>query len=69
VNGATRSIARGNLAGKALPLDAGTNLVEFRFRSPIRTLSFFLVALNSLAWLLWTLRAVFLLAWHGGEQP
>jgi hypothetical protein len=68
VNGAPRSIARGRLQGKELPLDAGTNVVEFRYSSPIRTLSFFLVALNSLAWLLWTLRTAFLLALRGGVE-
>jgi len=65
VNGTARPIDHGNPKVKALSLDAGTNIVDFRYASPLRTLSFILVALNSLTWLLWTLATTFRLALRG----
>jgi hypothetical protein len=66
VNGTPREIAKGNGVYKAIPLDAGVNLVEFRYRSPLRTASFFIVGANALLWLLWAIGdAVRRAAWGG----
>ncbi len=52
VNGKPVTVERANLACKAVPLEAGENVVEFRFRSPLRRLCFALVGLNSLLWMI-----------------
>ena len=66
VNGAPREIAKANPASKEVALDAGINVVEFRYRSPVRTASSFLVGLNALFWLLWTIGSAALRAAPGG---
>jgi len=65
VNGTPREIARAQIAYQALRIDAGVNVVDLRCGSPLRTLSFFLLGVNSLFWLLWTLRTVVLLSARG----
>jgi hypothetical protein len=52
VNGRNAPVARAFLAYKAVPVTAGTNDVEFRFKSPARTWTFRLAALNALLWVL-----------------
>ena len=65
VNGRPVPVRRGNLAYKAVPLEAGENLVEFRFRDPVRT-----IALRALHWnqILW-LAALAWLAWRLLRRP
>jgi hypothetical protein len=50
VNGRAVPVARGFLAYKAVPLDAGPNEVEFRIRSPLRLWTFRLGAVNATLW-------------------
>jgi hypothetical protein len=67
VNGAPRGIAKANFSDKAVRLEEGRNVVEFRCRSPLRTAAFLLVGLNALLWLLWTFAAAARLASRGGR--
>jgi hypothetical protein len=50
VNGKDVAVARAFLAYKAVRLDAGTNVVEFRMRSPARIWTFRLAAGNATLW-------------------
>jgi hypothetical protein len=52
VNGREVPVARAFLAYKAVPLDAGANVVEFRIRSPLRVWTFRLAAANAGAWVI-----------------
>ncbi len=51
VNGKDVPVARAFLAYKAVPLEAGSNVVEFRMKSPVRVWTFRLAALNAGLWL------------------
>lgn len=51
VDGTATTVHRANLAYKAVQLHSGRNLVEFRFRSPVRSAARMLVALASLLWI------------------
>jgi len=50
VNGWPVGVERGFLAYKAIPLQPGANVVEFRFTSRSRALSLILLQANSIAW-------------------
>jgi len=63
VNGRPAPVLRANLAYKAVQLTEGRNIVEFRFRSPLRTLSSLVLAVLSFLGIVWLLREVSLLAW------
>jgi hypothetical protein len=52
VNGRTVPLKRAQIAYKAVPLDAGDNVVEFRFRAPVRAACFVVVSLHSAACIL-----------------
>jgi hypothetical protein len=62
VDGVMTPVERANLAYKAVRLHPGKNVVEFRFRDPLRTACGVGVALLSLGWIVllagWTLRAL-----------
>jgi hypothetical protein len=62
VDGAATPVERANLAYKAVRLHPGKNVVEFRFRAPLRTACGVLVAILSLGWLIlavvWTINAL-----------
>jgi hypothetical protein len=66
VNGAPREIRESPEGGKAVRLDPGTNLVQFHYRAPLRSAAFFLLALNGLGWLAWTVGFVVRACLRGG---
>ena len=56
VNGRRVPVRRGNLAYKAVQLEAGENVVRFRFRDPVRLAALRILHLNQILWvgaLLW----------------
>lgn len=62
VDGVPRTVSRANLAYKAVPLHPGRNVVEWRFRSPLRSACYLMIGGASIVWIallaVWTLRAL-----------
>jgi len=59
VNGKAVPVVRGQIAYKAVPLEAGENVVEFRFRAPTRTICFVANAIHAGLWILLVLGMIF----------
>jgi len=68
VNGRKVGVERAFLAYKAVPLEPGSNRVEFRFISPLRTWGYRLVHFASLAWVVGILILTFRL-FFGRARP
>lgn len=63
VNGTEVRIEKAFLAYKAVPLRAGENHVEFRFRDPLREAVYRTVSVNALLWVAGILAATLRFAW------
>ncbi len=67
VNDAPREIHETPEGFKAVRLDPGTNAVHFRYSAPLRNAGFFLLALNALGWLAWTVGFTIRACVRGGD--
>jgi hypothetical protein len=59
VNGRPVPVERAQIAYKAVPLEAGENVVEFRFHAPIRAACFAVSAVHAAFWILLLLGTTF----------